>query len=87
MGRDVILILISNRKKSVERVQKTLTGWGCLIKTRLGLHTGVLDECSEGGLIFLELAGDKKKHKELCRKLDILPGVSAKLVELKTKKT
>ncbi len=72
--RDILLVLIGNRKKEVEKVQKILTGWGCLIKTRLGLHSGVLDNCSDTGLIFLELAGDVKKHVELCHKLDILPG-------------
>ena len=82
MKRDVLLVLICNRKEEAERVQKILTGWGCLIKTRLGLHSGVLDSCSDTGLIFIELAGDEKKHGELCRKLDMLSGVSAKLVKL-----
>jgi len=84
MSKDILLILIDKRREQAEKVQKILTGWGCIIKTRLGLHTGVLDECTDSGLVFVELVGDKtKKHAELTRKLDMLPGVSAKLVELK----
>ncbi len=75
-----MIILVAKRKESADRVQKTLTGWGCLIKTRLGLHEGVLDKCTNSGLIILELVGDVKKHKELKRKLELLPGVNVKLV-------
>ena len=80
MKRHIMIILVAKRKESADRVQKTLTGWGCLIKTRLGLHEGVLDSCTNSGLIMLELVGDVKKHKELKRKLELLPGVNAKLV-------
>ncbi len=80
MKRHIMIILVGKRKEAADRVQKTLTGWGCLIKTRLGLHEGVLDNCTNSGLIMLELVGDVKKHKELKRKLELLPGVNAKLV-------
>ena len=82
MQRDILLVLVSTRKESATTVQKILTEWGCLIKTRLGLHQDVLDNCSESGLIFLELAGDKEKHKELQRKLELVQGVQAKLVNM-----
>jgi hypothetical protein len=80
MKRHIMILLVGKRKESADRVQKTLTGWGCLIKTRLGLHEGVLDDCTNTGLIMLELVGDIKKHKELKRKLELLPGVNVKLV-------
>lgn len=83
--KDVLLVLVDNRKKAADKAQKTLTAWGCLIKTRLGIHAGILDNCSEHGLIFLELVGNKKDHKELNRKLNLISGVTAKLVSLKTK--
>ena len=82
MRKDVLLILIDGRKKSAVNVQKILTEWGCLIKTRLGIHDGVLDNCSEHGLLFIELAGDEEKFTEMKRKLELLPGVSAQLVTL-----
>ncbi len=83
MERTVLLMLISSRKDSAELVQKILTGWGCFIKTRLGIHDGVLENCSESGLIFLELTGEPEKNEELTRKLNLIKGVDAQLVRLK----
>jgi hypothetical protein len=82
MEKSILLILINNRKESVEKVQKILTGWGCYIKTRLGIHDGVLDNCSDHGLIFLELVGEIAKHEELMRKLKLIKGIDVKLVSL-----
>jgi len=84
MERTVLLILISNRKEAAEKVQKILTGWGCFVKTRLGIHDGVLENCSDSGLVFLELTGDSEKHAEITRKLNLIKGVDARLVPLKT---
>ena len=78
----VLLILVGNRKEDAKFVQQTLTGWGCVIKTRLGIHDDVLSHCSNHGLIICELVGDKVKHEELTRKLNLINGVHAKLVEL-----
>ncbi len=83
--KTVLLVLVSKRAKEAPIVQKILTGWGCLIKTRLGIHDGVLDNCSDSGLIILELVGEKAKQKELARKLNLLKGVNAKLVNLSLK--
>jgi len=77
-----MLILVSHRSKSAIEVQKLLTEWGCSIKTRLGIHDGVGDRCSDSGLIVLELVGDKIKNEELLKKMKALDGVSAQLVDL-----
>lgn len=82
MGKSFMIILINKRKKEAVTVQKILTEWGCLIKTRLGIHEGVLDNCTEAGSIFLELVGEEEKLNELSRKLNLLDGVSAKLIEM-----
>ncbi|MCK9223713.1 MAG: hypothetical protein M0R46_02900 [Candidatus Muirbacterium halophilum] len=82
MEKNVILILIDSRKDSAVKVQKILTEWGCLVKTRLGLHEGVLSNCSDHGLLFLEMVGEKEKHEQIKNLLDNLPGVNAKLVSL-----
>ncbi|MGL1936628.1 MAG: hypothetical protein OCD01_16475 [Fibrobacterales bacterium] len=82
MKKDVLLILIDKRSDSAIEVQKILTAWGCFIKARLGLHENILDECSQTGLIFIELVGSEEKHEELTRKLNLLTGVSAKLVNM-----
>ena len=82
MKKSVLLILIGNRKEEAIKVQQILTGWGCIIKTRLGIHDGVLENCSDQGLLILELYGDQSQKEELARKVAVLPGVSSKLVEL-----
>ena len=83
MKRTVLLILVRHRQETAEKVQKILTGWGCFIKTRLGIHDGVLENCSDSGLIFLELTGEEiSKHEEITRKLNLVKGVDAKLVSL-----
>ncbi len=81
--KTILLILVGNRKESAVQVQKVLTGWGCMIKTRLGIHDGVMENCSDTGLLILELAGERKKMDELARKVSLIKGVSSKLVDLK----
>ncbi len=86
MLKDFIIIVVNKRKKEAVVVQKILTEWGCFIKTRLGLHEGVLDECSDVGSIILELVGNRDKHKELERKLNLLDGVNARIISLEVQK-
>ncbi len=82
MSKNILLILIDKRKEEAVKVQQILTGWGCIIKTRLGIHEGVLENCSNEGLIILELVGSDEQVQELTRKISVLPGVNAKLVNL-----
>ena len=82
MEKTVLIILIGNRKDSAVKVQQILTAWGCLIKTRLGIHDGILDKCSDNGLVILELYGTKEQKDELARKVALIEGVSSKLVDL-----
>lgn len=82
MSKQFIIIVVDKRKKEAVKVQQILTEWGCLIKTRLGIHEGVLDNCTESGTIFLELVGVQEKLEELNRKLNLLAGVTAKLITI-----
>ncbi len=84
MTRHVMLILIGSRQEAAEKVQKILTGWGCFIKTRLGLHDDVLENCSQSGLIFLEMTGDLERMQEIERKLNLVKSVDARLISLTT---
>ena len=84
--KTILIILIGQRKQAAVQVQKVLTGWGCMIKTRLGIHDGVMENCSDQGLIILELAGDRKQMIELARKVSLIKGVSSKLIDLKIPK-
>ena len=80
--KTILTVLISKRKDAAVNVQKILTGWGCIIKTRLGLHDGVMEICSEEGLLILELVGKDEEKKELTRKLSLLKGVAVKSIDL-----
>lgn len=80
--KSILLILIGRRKEDAVKVQQILTAWGCIIKTRLGIHDGVLDNCSDEGLLILELYGSDEQKDELTRKVALIPGVNSKLVEL-----
>ena len=82
MERNVLLIYLNTRQETSEKVQKILSGWGCYIKTRLGIHDGVLDNCSDTGLVFIDLVGEKEKHTEIERKLNLVKGVDARLVTM-----
>ena len=78
MDKTVLIILIGKRKDTAVKVQQLLTAWGCLIKTRLGIHDGILDNCSDQGLLILELYGTKEQKDELARKVSLIDGVSSK---------
>jgi len=81
-----MMVLVGSRQDAAETVQKILTGWGCFIKTRLGLHDDVLENCTQTGLIFLELVGDLEKMQEMERKLNLVKSVDAKLISLDTER-
>jgi len=85
MAKSVLVILIGNRQESAVKVQKVLTAWGCNIKTRLGIHDGVLDDCSDEGLLLLEIVGTREQNDELARKVAVIPGVDSQLVNLQLK--
>jgi len=85
MEKHVALVLLNNRHAAAIEVQKVLTDWGCSIKTRLGLHGGVQNACTEDGLLFLELAGEKADHEKHIAALNAIKGVDAKLVSLTLK--
>jgi hypothetical protein len=82
MDKTILLVLVEKRQETAVKVQQVLTAWGCIIKTRLGIHDGVMDNCSDAGLLILELYGTDEQKEELARKIAVLPGVSSKLVNL-----
>jgi hypothetical protein len=61
----VLGIYINDRVNNALGIQQILSKYGCSIRTRLGLHE-VIDEYSvEGGLILLELVGDRNEWLKL----------------------
>lgn len=71
----ILGIRISNRSQVNLSVQNILTKYGCTIKTRLGLHEVVEDNCSPEGIILLELLGLETEMDLLEKELRNLPGV------------
>lgn len=47
------------------KLQSLLSTYGCIIKTRLGLHEVIDDYAVPGGLILLELEGDIQEMDRL----------------------
>ena len=82
MKRDIVAVIIDHRNDTAVNVQKVLTAWGCMIKTRLGLHEGVLDDCTQTGLIILEMVGESDRIDEFVRKLNLVKGAQAKRMTL-----
>ncbi len=83
--RTIVSVIILNRDDVAVKVQKILTAWGCMIKTRLGIHDGVLDNCTQTGLLVLEMVGEDGKIEEFVRKLNLIDGVEAKSLTLTLK--
>ena len=86
MGKTILLVLVGKRKESAVKLQQVLTAWGCIIKTRLGIHDGILENCSDEGLLILELYGTEEQKSELARKVAVIPDVTSQLVNLKLEK-
>lgn len=77
---NILILSVEKRKDSAVKVQEMLTEAGCMIKTRLGLHEGGGDKCSDAGLIILQLESDINDINDLVAKLENIEGVKAKLV-------
>jgi len=71
----ILGILVNDRMKESEKLQKLLTKYGCSIKTRLGLHEASATTCSKHGLIVLELTGESAEWDKLEKSISRLSGV------------
>ncbi len=80
----VLGVYISDRLDAAQLVQKTLTKFGCSIKTRLGLNEVVDDFCSNSGLILLELTGDLNEAIKLENELLKIDGVQVEKMVFRT---
>ena len=81
MEKTVLVILVSRRDDKIIELQKILSQYGGIIKTRLGLHD--ISEGVDCGLIILELVGGEKEKKEAFQKaLQKHESIKFKLVSL-----
>ncbi len=74
----ILAIHVSDRVTQADKVQKTISQYGCSIKTRLGLHEASDGFCSPEGLMILELLNDEKVLMEFKEALNAITGVEAK---------
>lgn len=82
MGKENILVIKTcKRKSNADFLQKILTEFGCIIKTRLGLHEAG-NICSDEGLIILQLTGDSAEAEKLEQALNGLDGISFKSIQI-----
>jgi hypothetical protein len=61
----VLGIYINDRVNNAPGIQQILSKYGCCIRTRLGLHEVIDDYSIEGGLIILELIGERDEWLKL----------------------
>lgn len=76
----ILGINVLQREIASKEIQKVLTRYGCSIKTRLGLND--FDEDADGGgLILLELIGDKNEWIKLENELYAIEGLEIAKME------
>jgi len=59
----ILGVRLDNRLETAVEFQKILTSYGCIIKTRLGLHEVSGEECAHKGIIILEIIDDAEALK------------------------
>lgn len=74
----ILGIHISDRVKEAGLIQPILTKFGCIIRTRLGLHDVAEGISSPTGMILLELYGDQKEYLKLENELLKIEGLEVK---------
>ncbi|RKD29118.1 hypothetical protein [Thermohalobacter berrensis] len=82
--KKIMGVQVDNRFEEVDRMQKVFTEFGCIIKTRIGLHQQAEfnEECTEKGLILLELNDNSNDRSvDLENKLQQIEGLTVKCME------
>lgn len=74
----VLGVHVTDRLKNAAAVQKALSSNGNIIRTRIGLHEVSEGFSVPGGLIVLELAGDRASQQRLVRDLRKVKGIEVK---------
>jgi len=78
----ILGVLLKERQENAKDVQQVLTKHGCIIKTRLGVHTASEDACSPQGLIILEIIENPGKElSELESELSAFKNVKLQKME------
>lgn len=78
----IMAVLQENRVETATKVQEVLTKYGCYIRVRLGLHDSGVDQCTNNGIILLQLCGKDVPIKEIEEKLVSITNVKVKYMTL-----
>ena len=73
-------IRLGNRTQTAMDFQKTLTHFGCIIKTRLGLHEVADNKCAPNGIIILEVIDDEQS-KAFEKELGQIEGIEIQIMK------
>ncbi|MBP7211584.1 hypothetical protein KBA27_01990 [bacterium] len=76
----IIGVKLGNRVNCSAEFQKVLTEYGCIIKTRLGLHDVSNNQCSPQGVILLEVT-DKEEGKKFVEALEKIEFANVQTME------
>lgn len=74
----IMAIVQENRTETAVRVQDVLTKYGCHIRVRLGLNDSAVDQCSNRGMILLQLCGEDLPIDEFEKNLVAIGNVKIK---------
>lgn len=78
----ILGVKTDSRSDTASRIQKVLTKFGCFIRTRLGLHSPKTIECTEYGLLLIEIT-NKEKSVDIEQMLLEIDGVEIQRMEFK----
>ena len=78
----VLAVHVTDRLKKVPPVQKTLSQFGDVIRTRIGLHEVSKEYSSPGGILILDIVSEAKA-RQLQKALDKIQGIETKLIVFK----
>ena len=70
----VMGVRLDKRNDTSIEFQKILTKFGCIIKTRLGLHNVSCGVCAPNGIILLELIDDEEANN-FRKELETIEGI------------
>ena len=71
----ILGIRLDRRIENAIPFQQILSKHGCIIKSRIGLHSVDKDKCSTSGIILLEIIGSAKEKTALEKEIKSLKGV------------
>ncbi|MDD2634292.1 MAG: hypothetical protein PHW82_02200 [Bacteroidales bacterium] len=78
MEYEIIGILVRNPEIGAKKLQEALTLYGCVIRNRIGINRHEV----KGGIIILDIAGDKKQIELFLKELSNIKGIEYQHINL-----